>query len=136
MYAIIEAGGRQWKVEPGTRLDINRLAAAVGSAHTVEQVLLTHDGQQASLGQPYVQGAKVVCEILEHRLGPKALTYKFRRRENWRKTIGHRQPLSRVLVKEIILPGGTKKAAETITKTPRVTRKPPKLSVTKSSKSE
>lgn len=105
MYAIIEFSGRQWKVEPGTRLDANRLAAKVGATQTLEQVLLAHDGKTARIGQPYVAGAQVVCEVLEHRLGPKVISYYFRRRENWRKTVGHRQPLTRLVVKEIIVDG-------------------------------
>ena len=103
MYAIVEVSGRQWKVEQGTRLDVNRLAAEAGAPYTVERVLLAHDGTRAQVGQPYVSGAKVVCEVVEHRQGPKVVTFKYRRRENWRKTVGHRQPLTRLLVKEIQL---------------------------------
>ena len=103
MYAIVEVGGRQWKVEPGTRLDVNRLPSAVGSEHAVERVLLAHDGQQLQIGRPYLQGAQVVCEVVDHRLGPKEISYHFRRRENWRKTVGHRQPLTRLVVKDIRL---------------------------------
>ena len=103
MYAIIELGGRQWKVEPGTRLDVNRLPEAVGAQHVVERILLAKDGDSLQVGRPYIGGAKVVCEVLEHRLGPKEISYHFRRRENWRKTVGHRQPLSRLVVKEITL---------------------------------
>ena len=105
MYAIIEAGGRQWKVEPGTRLEINRIAAEVGATHTVEQVLLAQDGKQVQVGHPYLAGAKVVCEVLAQPLGPKVISYHYRRRENWRKTVGHRQLLTRLLVKEIQVEG-------------------------------
>ena len=107
MYAIIEAGGRQWRVEPGTRLHINRIAAEVGARHTVERVLLAHDGRRAQVGRPYVQGARVVCEVVGHRQGPKVITYRFRRRENWRKTIGHRQRLTTLIVKDIHIENGT-----------------------------
>jgi len=107
MYAIIEAGGRQWKVEPGTTLEINRVTTAPGAELTVERVLFAHDGQQPHIGRPYVQGARVVFEVLDHRLGPKTISYHFRRRENWRKTVGHRQPLSRLVVKTILCGGKT-----------------------------
>ena len=103
MYAIIEVGGRQWKVEAGTRLDINRVPTAVGKQHTVERVLLAHDGTELRIGRPYLTGAKVVCEVVEQRRGPKTVSYHYRRRENWRKTVGHRQDLSRLVVKEITL---------------------------------
>ncbi|MBI3020720.1 MAG: 50S ribosomal protein L21 [Candidatus Omnitrophica bacterium] len=102
-YAIMELGGRQWKVEPGTQVEINRLPSAVGATHTVDRVLLAHDGTRVRVGRPYLQGAQVVCEILAHQLGPKTISYHFRRRENWRKTVGHRQPLTRLLIKEIRL---------------------------------
>lgn len=105
MYAIIEAGGRQWKVEPGTRFEINRVSAAVGATHTVGQVLLAQDGSQIKIGRPHIEGASVVCEVLAHLLGPKEISYHYRRRENWRKTVGHRQPLSRLVVKDIVVPG-------------------------------
>ena len=105
MYAIIEAGGRQWKVEPGTRLEINRLTASAGQPHVVDRVLLASNGQRLEIGRPYVEGAQVVCEVVDHRQGPKRIAYHFRRRENWRKTVGHRQPLTRLLVKEIVWPG-------------------------------
>jgi large subunit ribosomal protein L21 len=101
MYAIVELSGRQCKVQPGSRVDVNRLSADVGQPVMVERVLLAHDGTAAQIGRPYVPGAAVLCEVVEHRLGPKVMTFKFRRRENWRKLRGHRQPLTRLLVKEI-----------------------------------
>ena len=111
MYVIVEAGGRQWKVEPGSQLDINRVSTEVGATHTLERVLLAHDGQQVQIGRPYLTGTKVVCEVLAHPRGPKRIAYHFRRRENWRKTVGHRQDLSRLLVKEILHAGQAAKAA-------------------------
>jgi len=101
MYAIIQAGGRQWRVEPGSRLDINRISGEVGAQHAVERVVLAHDGERVRIGQPFVPGAKVLCEIIEHRRGPKTISYHYRRRENWRKTVGHRQNLTRLVVKDI-----------------------------------
>ena len=129
MYAIIELGGRQWKVEPGTRLDVNRVTAGPGGQLPVEQILFVQDGAQTHVGRPYVQGAKVICEVLEHRLGPKVLSYHFRRRENWRKTVGHRQPLSRLVVKDIMMPGAAggdapapAAAVKTLAAKPRVSK--------------
>ena len=107
MYAIIELGGHQWKVEPGTQVEINRIPGEIGSQHRVERVLLAHDGHELRVGRPYVEGSSVVCELLAHRLGPKVISYHFRRRDNWRKTVGHRQPLTRLVVKEILIPGGS-----------------------------
>ena len=110
-YAVIELGGRQWRVSPGTRLDINRITGEAGASHVVEQVLLAHDGQAVQIGTPYIAGVRVVCEVIDHRRGPKVITFKYRRRENWRKTRGHRQDLTRLVVKEISLGGAASSAA-------------------------
>ncbi len=107
MYAVVEVGGAQWKVEPGTRLLINRLQTAPGKEFTIEQVLFANDGKQQQVGRPYIDGAKVVCEVIEHRLGDKTIAYHYRRRENWRKTRGHRQRLTRLVVKSISCNGVT-----------------------------
>jgi large subunit ribosomal protein L21 len=111
MYAIVELGGRQVRVEPGTRFETNRVGTAVGQAHAVDRVLLAHDGRQLQVGRPYVAGAQVVCEVVAHHLGPKTIAYHYRRRENWRKTVGHRQPLTRLLVKDIVFGGAPAAAA-------------------------
>ena len=102
-YAIVEVGGRQWRVGPGSQLVVNRLDVSVGKTHVVDRVLLASDGKAVRVGQPYCAGATVVCEVLEHAKGPKVITYKFRRRENWRNTQGHRQPVTKLLVKDITL---------------------------------
>ena len=115
MYVIVEAGGRQWKVEPGSQLEINRVSTEVGATHTLERVLLAHDGTQVQFGRPYLKDTTVGCEVLAHPRGPKRIAYHFRRRENWRKTVGHRQDLSRLLVKEILHAGQAAKAAATAT---------------------
>jgi len=104
-YAVIALGGRQWRVEPGTRLEVNRVPTAAGGELPVGEILAAHDGTTMHVGRPYVAGAKVICEVLEHRRGPKVVSYRFRRRENWRKTVGHRQPLTRLVVKEILFQG-------------------------------
>jgi large subunit ribosomal protein L21 len=100
-YVIVEVGGRQWRVEAGQQVTVNRLSAAAGGQHVVERVLLASDGKSVRVGQPYVAGARVLCEVLGHAQGPKTVTYKFRRRENYRRTRGHRQGFTTLLVKDI-----------------------------------
>src|SRR3989338_5254628 len=125
MYAIVELGGRQWKVEPGARLEVNRLPEAVGAQHVVDRVLFAQHDDRLQVGRPYVPDAKVVCEVVEHRLGPKEISYHFRRRENWRKTRGHRQPLTRLVVKEIVFgAAAAKPRAAATTSTKKVVKKP------------
>lgn len=101
MYAIVEVGGRQWRVEEGTYFHVNRLEAEVGAEHTLDQVLLTKDGDAVSVGQPFVDGAKVVCDVAEHSLGKKVVHYHYSPRENTRTTRGHRQKLTKLVVKKI-----------------------------------
>ena len=103
MYAIVESSGRQWRVEPGSQFTVNQVAGEIGAQHVLDRVLLARDGATTRIGQPYLAGAQVLCEILEHRKGPKVVTYKFRRRENYRHTRGHRQLLTKLLVKDITL---------------------------------
>ena len=100
-YAVLEVGGRQWRVEPGSQLVVNRVGAKEGAHHVVERILLASDGKTVRIGTPYLSGATVLCEVLRHARGPKVITYKFRRRENYRRTRGHRQGLTTLLVKEI-----------------------------------
>ena len=126
MYAIIEISGRQWKVEPGTTLDVNRLATPVGSQHTITQVLFAHDGEQAHIGKPYIDSAQVIAEVVENRQGPKEISYHFRRRENWRKTVGHRQPLSRLIIRTIVCGGKTAGEAFAKQAEPKVKEKAPR----------
>ena len=142
MYAIIEIGGHQWKVAPGTRLDVNRIPAEVGTTQAVGRVLLAGTDGEVKIGRPYVEGAQVVCEVVEHRRGPKVVSYHFRRRENWRKTVGHRQSLTRLLVKDIVLPNGAHGSAKAAPaaahptkagKAPAVARKSPIIARAKKS---
>lgn len=103
MYAIVEVAGRQWRVEPGRQIIVNRFSGEIGAQHVIDRVLLASDGKRVEVGSPLIKGAKVLCEILQQAQGPKTISYKFRRRENYRRTRGHRQLLTRLLVKEISL---------------------------------
>ncbi|MBI2093409.1 MAG: 50S ribosomal protein L21 [Candidatus Omnitrophica bacterium] len=133
MYAIIELGGRQWTVKPGTQLLINRLTGETGAQHTINRVLLAQDGQKTQIGKPYLENAKVICEVLSHEQGSKVITYRYRRRENWRKTVGHRQPITRLLVKEIHV-GNASATIEPPTRTAAPTKpEKPKAAVPKTS---
>jgi len=105
-YAIVEASGQQFWLQPNRYLDIDRLAAEVGSVVTLENVLLVKDANGTTLGTPYVQGAKVELEVMAHRRGTKILVYKMRPKKKTRRKNGHRQELTRVMVQAITV-GGT-----------------------------
>ena len=104
-YAIVEASGQQFWLQPDRYIDIDRLHAEVDSTVTLETVLLVKDGKGTTLGAPYVEGATVELQVLAHRRGPKILVYKMRPKKKTRRKNGHRQELTRVLVKSIQVAG-------------------------------
>jgi large subunit ribosomal protein L21 len=105
-YAIVEASGQQFWLQPNRYLDLDRLAAEVDSTVTLENVLLIKDASGTTLGQPYVEGATVELKVMAHRRGTKILIYKMRPKKKTRRKNGHRQELTRVMV-EAIRVGGT-----------------------------
>jgi len=104
-YAIVEASGQQFWLQPNRYLDLDRLAAEVDSTVTLENVLLIKDGSGTTLGQPYVQGATVELKVMAHRRGTKVLVYKMRPKKKTRRKNGHRQELTRVMVEAIRVGG-------------------------------
>jgi large subunit ribosomal protein L21 len=107
VYAIVEASGQQFWLQPNRYLDIDRLAAEVDSTVTLDTVLLVKDAKGTTVGQPYVKGASVELKVLAHRRGPKVLVYKMRPKKKTRRKNGHRQELTRVLVQSISVGGST-----------------------------
>jgi large subunit ribosomal protein L21 len=103
MYAVIETGGKQYRVSPGDTLDVERLETEPGKPFTFKRVLLVGDDGKCSVGAPTVPNATVIVDVVEHVRGPKKITFKMKRRKGYRKTIGHRQDLTRVKVSEIKL---------------------------------
>ena len=102
MFAIVEAGGRQAKVEPGTVVVVDRLAAEPGAEITFDKVLLVEQGDgQIVAGTPYVAGATVTGEVLAQTKGKKIRVFKMKRRKHYRRTRGHRTLQTRVKVKTI-----------------------------------
>jgi large subunit ribosomal protein L21 len=101
MYAIIEASGKQLKVAPGDKIEVNRLAVEPGQTVVFDRVLLVNDGSNVKVGQPTVPNAVVVADVLENKRGPKVIAFKFRRREGYHRKVGHRQELTVLQIKEI-----------------------------------
>ncbi|MEB3306578.1 MAG: 50S ribosomal protein L21 [Cyanobacteriota bacterium] len=104
-YAIVEASGQQFWLQPSRYVDLDRLKAAVDDAVTIDRVLLVHDGTTTTLGQPFVENASVTLKVLAHRRGSKVLVYKMRPKKKTRRKNGHRQELTRVMVESIQLSG-------------------------------
>ena len=105
MYAIVEMQGFQYRVEAGTKLFVNRIAELEkGAEVTFEKVLLVENNGEVTVGAPVVAGAKVVCEVLDNECrGEKVLVFHKKRRKGYRKLNGHRQDLTNLVVKEIVL---------------------------------
>jgi large subunit ribosomal protein L21 len=114
MYAVIETGGKQYRVEVGTELEVELLDAEPGKTVTLDRVLLVADGDQASIGQPVVHGAAVSAEILRQDRGPKLISFKYRPKARTRVKKGHRQELTVLRISDITLNG--KSAAKSAAK--------------------
>ncbi len=101
MYAIIETGGKQYRVEAGSTIQVERLPGDVGGLINLDQVRLVHGEAGLVVGQPLVQGATVTAEIVRHGRTRSITVFKKKRRKNYRRTRGHRQGFTKLLVKEI-----------------------------------
>lgn len=93
-YAVIKTGGKQYRVAQGDRLRVEKLPGNVGDTVTLGEVLLVGSGESVKVGQPVVGGAKVEAKIVAQDRGPKIIIFKFRRRKNYRRKTGHRQPFT------------------------------------------
>ena len=94
MYAVIKTGGKQYRVAQGDRLRVEKLAGNVGDTVTLGDVLLVGSGDGVKVGAPLVSGAKVDAKIVAQDRGKKIIIFKFRRRKNYRRKTGHRQPFT------------------------------------------
>ena len=101
MYAVIESGGKQHRVEPGEVLLLEKLDIAEGEMVDFDKVMMVGEGEHVEIGTPYVEGGKVTAEVLGHGRGDKVRIIKMRRRKNYRRQAGHRQHFTEVKIKEI-----------------------------------
>jgi len=116
MYAVFEDGSRQYKVSEGDKVKVDFREAEIGTQLEFPRVLLYAGGETVHIGQPAVAGARIVAEVVEH---PSTKTYvqHFRRRKNYRRLRGHRQPYTQVQIRNILL-AGQELPAETTTPPP------------------
>ncbi|HTM23405.1 MAG TPA: 50S ribosomal protein L21 [Kofleriaceae bacterium] len=104
MYAVIETGGKQYRVEAGQLLTCEKLPGNAGDKVEFERVLLLSDDEKVAVGRPLVDGARVTGEIVKQDMGEKLTVYKFRRRKNYRRKTGHRQQYTTVKISEVVGP--------------------------------
>ena len=103
MYAVIETGSKQYRVNSGDTLEIERLEVEAGQPVTFDRVLLVNNEGKVSVGAPTVAGASIVADVVEHKRGPKLIAFKMNRRKGYHRKVGHRQELTVVKIKEIKL---------------------------------
>ena len=111
MYAVIETGGKQYRVEVGTELQVELLDAEAGDAVQLERVLLVADGDTAAIGRPIVANASVAAEVVRRERGEKTISFKYRPKARRRVKKGHRQELTILRISDIVF-GGKSAAAE------------------------
>lgn len=98
MKAVIETGGKQYYVTEGTVLYVEKLEAEVGKEVELDKVLMVND----KVGNPYVNGAKVIGEVVKHGKNKKIIVFKYNAKKNYRKKQGHRQPYTKIEIKKIV----------------------------------
>jgi len=103
MFAVIKVGNQQYRVRAGDVIAVEKLAAAVGERLELAEVLLAGAGEDVAVGRPYVADVKVEAEVVAHDRAPRVEVFKFRRRKNYRRRRGHRQP--RTLLKVLSVGG-------------------------------
>lgn len=100
-YAVIETGGKQYRVEKDTVLSVERFGSEEGQSVEFDQVLAVSDGNELTIGAPVVEGAKVTASVVENYRGNKVVAFKKKRRKGYRKKIGHRQELTKLKIESI-----------------------------------
>lgn len=98
MYAVVKIKEQQFRVTPDTTLQVPLLADEVGAKLSFDQVLMMSDGTSVKVGNPLVAGAAVKAEVLSHGLSRKIVIFKKRRRKNYRRKTGHRQPFTQIRI--------------------------------------
>jgi large subunit ribosomal protein L21 len=101
MYAVLETGGKQYRVVPGETLEIERLEADAGKTVVFERVLFVANEGKFLIGAPTVANAIIKADVVEHFRGEKKIAFKMKRRKGYHRTVGHRQELTRIKISEI-----------------------------------
>ncbi len=103
MYAVIKAGGKQYRVNPGKEVKVEKLQGEVGDSITFDQVLLTSDGESVKVGKPFLEDTKVTGRITRQGKNRKIVVFKYKRRKGFRTKVGHRQQFTQVKIEDIAL---------------------------------
>ena len=103
MYAIVQTGGKQYRVQEGDVINIEKLNVEAGASIVFDQVLAAGEGSDIKVGAPFVNGCSVNATVVENGTGPKVIVFKFKAKKDYRNKNGHRQPYTQVKIDKIIL---------------------------------
>jgi large subunit ribosomal protein L21 len=95
-YAIFKTGGKQYKVQTGDKIEVEKLALAVGDVASFESVLFYNDGSAAKVGAPFISGASISAKVVDQARAPKVTAFKYKRRKGFHKTKGHRRHITKL----------------------------------------
>lgn len=101
IYAIIETGGKQYRISEKDTISVEKLDTAPGKTVKLDKVLFYSDGKKVDIGTPYLENVKVSCEVIGNVKTKKTISFKYKRRKSSRRKIGHRQELTKLMVKDI-----------------------------------
>jgi len=101
VYAIIETGGKQYRVQEGDVLKVEKLDVGEGETVNLDKVLAVKKGEDLTIGTPLLEGARVVAQVLEHGRGKKIIVFKYKSKKNYRRKQGHRQPYTQLRIEKI-----------------------------------
>jgi len=101
MYAVVETGGKQYKVTVGETIDVERLKVDIGETVELDRVLMVANGEQVQVGSPVVDGASVSATVVDHDRARKVIIFKYRAKQRYRRKTGHRQDYTRLRIDEI-----------------------------------
>ena len=104
-FAVVQTGGKQYRVHPGDVVDVERLPVDVGAPVDLSDVRLIAGGGEVLVGSPQVEGALVRAQVVEHLRGPKLVVFKYKAKTRYRRKTGHRQELTRLQIEDVVLPG-------------------------------
>ena len=118
-FAVVQTGGKQYRVQPGDVLDVERLLVDVGSPVDLSDVRLIAGDGEVLVGSPQVEGAVVRAQVVEHLRGPKLVVFKYKPKTRYRRKTGHRQELTRLQIEDLVLPGSATEEEEKPAPPPR-----------------
>lgn len=101
MYAIVETGGKQYRVQKGDVFNVEKLPAEVGETIVLDRVMAVKKDGELKVGKPYVEGASVSARVVKHGKDKKIIVFKYKPKKNYRRKQGHRQPFTQLVVEEI-----------------------------------